>query len=115
MEEWEKSRRLGERWSEVSRGRGRRWWDPEVEREPEIQGWWTIGRAEDYEVNDYGVVRHRATGQVIEHEVSSFGTHFVTLKCYEGWRRIAVATLVRDGRLYQNVPEIGGGLDGGMD
>lgn len=91
---------------------GTPWWDPNYKpEEPKrIEGWWTIGEAPNYEINDDGVVRNKDTGKVMPHQEKPKGSgspsRYVSLR-HEGRAVVrSVAKLVETGRKYQNPPEL---------
>lgn len=80
------------------------WWNEEPEPSyPPIVGWWTIGEAPNYEINDEGVVRHKPSGRIVKHHVLSPGPHGerVTLSAYGGLKGFSIKYLVETGRKYQ--------------
>lgn len=88
---------------------GNRWWDDEDEKPPErhIEGWWTIGEAPNYEVNDDGEVRHKPSGRSVKQHLRSPGPYGVQVQLSANGKTIgrSVKSLVETGRKYQGVDD----------
>jgi hypothetical protein len=67
-----------------------------------IEGWWTIGEAPNYEVNDDGVVRHKESGRPVKRYGNPEFPQ-VKLSTRSGVIGRGVRTLVETGRKYQGV------------
>jgi hypothetical protein len=82
---------------------GYRWWLGEEPEEKHIEGWWTIGEAPNYEINDEGVVRHKETGRIIPQYGNGKGTDYrmVSLRAYGKSINRSVKALIETGRKYQ--------------
>lgn len=67
-----------------------------------ISGWWVIGEAPNYEVNDEGQVRHIASGRAVRHRQTdpNHAPH-VILSSYGKTIKRRVQDLVESGRKYQ--------------
>lgn len=72
---------------------------------PPIEGWWTIGEAPNYEINDEGIVRHKLSGREIVHRTGKKGEdseyRYVSLSANGTIIGRSVQQLVETGRKYQ--------------
>lgn len=67
-----------------------------------IEGWWTIGEAPNYEVNDEGVVRHIASGRIVKQRQANPNQEpRVTLSAPGKIIGRRVKDLIEAGRIYQ--------------
>jgi hypothetical protein len=82
-----------------------------------IEGWWTIGEAPNYEVNDDGVVRHKASGRSVKQYRQRPNSALMVMLSAGGktvGRRIQ--DLIENGRKYQGAYDGEVGEDhGGSD
>ena len=79
------------------------YWDDPKPVYPPIEGWWTIGEAPNYEINDEGTVRHKASGRIVKHRDNGKGTdyRYVVLSAFGKVIGRSIKQLIETGRKYQ--------------